>query len=42
MTAWHSSTMKRVALEAGFNACFAKPSVPETIVCDLKAAIGLS
>jgi len=41
MSAWHSSAMKRNALEAGFNTYFAKPFVPETIVHDLKAAIGL-
>ena len=41
MSAWHSSTMEQSALEAGFNAYFAKPFVPETIIGDLKAAIGL-
>src|SRR5258708_2043006 len=42
MTAWHSSELRQQALAAGFNAYFAKPFVPETIIGDLKAAIGLS
>ncbi len=42
MTAWHDAEMKRRALEAGFNAYFSKPFVPETVILELKAAIALS
>jgi CheY-like chemotaxis protein len=42
ITAWHGSEMKQKAMAAGFNAYFAKPFVFETIIRDLKAAIGLS